>query len=329
MPKRSLDWNLDLLVDLMVNNATVVLSGTRMASQLGVPPSTLWEWVQHLREIGVQVRGLQGSGYQLQTIPDILTARSLRHALGSCEFGSHIHHLYKTDSTMNDAGRLAAAGAAHGTLVIAEEQTAGRGRLGHTWFSERQVGLYFTLILRPPLAPSAAPILTLMTGVALAEALQENSGVVMDLRWPNDVLCNAKKCAGILVEMTAEPEKVEHVLIGIGINVNHESIPAELASEATSLRLEAGKHFSRIEVLSAVLKRLERYYHLLLLEGTDAIVRRFAEISSFATGKRVTVSDGVHTLAGTTAGLTSEGILTVRRDDGQIEKVLSGNVRPV
>ncbi|MBI4464159.1 MAG: biotin--[acetyl-CoA-carboxylase] ligase, partial [Acidobacteria bacterium] len=232
------------------------------------------------------------------------------------------------DSTMNEAGRLAASSAPHGTLVIAEEQVAGRGRFGRNWYSERSTGLYFTLILRPPLSPPAAPILTLLAGVAIAEVLQEHTRLPVDLRWPNDVMVNGKKCAGILVEMTAEPERIEHVLVGIGVNVNQEQIPKELLAEATSLRREAGASFSRLEIFISALRRLEYYYNRLLEEGAGVIVGRFGEISSYASGKRVRVSDGSRVTTGQTAGLTPEGILRVRRDDGQTELIRSGQVRP-
>ena len=150
----------------------------------------------------------------------------------------------------------------------------------------------------------------------------------MDLRWPNDVMVSGKKCAGILVEMTAEPERIEHVLVGIGINVNQEQIPEALAAEATSLCREAGGTFSRLEILTSLLKRLEHYYHLFLEEGAGVIVRRFSEISSYASGMRVRVSDGARVTTGQTAGLTPEGVLQVRRDDGRMELIRSGQVRP-
>jgi len=328
MPERPTDRKLDRLVDLLAENATVVLSGTKVASRLRAAPSTLWEWIERLRGMGVEIQGWPGSGYQLIRVPDILTSQTVRHNLHAGDFGCRIHHFYKTASTMTEAARLAPEGAPHGTLVLAEEQTAGRGRLGRSWISERSVGLYFTLVLRPELAPAAAPILTLLAGVALAEALREVSGLPLDLRWPNDVLIGGKKCAGILVEMTAEPDRVEYVLMGIGINVNHEQIPGSLAAGATSLRLEAGRSLSRLEILISVLQRLEHYYNGYLTEGASPIIKRFVRLSSYARGKRVKVSDGVRTVVGVTAGLTPEGILLLRRDDGQTERVLSGHVRP-
>ena len=228
---------------------------------------------------------------------------------------------------MNEAGRLAAK-APHGTLVVAEEQTAGRGRFGRTWFSPRGTGLYFTVILRPKLAPAAAPVLTLLTGVAVAETIHEIAGTTVDIRWPNDVMISRKKCAGILVEMTAQPERVEHVQIGVGVNVNQTAIPAELAAEATSLRRETGRAFSRVETLVSILARMERYYDLLQERGAAPVVARFGEISSYARGKRVRITDGPSVLVGETVGLSPEGMLLVRREDGQTESVLSGQVRP-
>ena len=328
MPEPKLDRRLDRLIDLLVANATVVVSGTRIAAELRIPQSTLWGWIEQLRRMGVEVKGLPGSGYQLAKVPDILTPQAVRYRLHPGRFGCRIHHHYKLDSTMNEAARLALAGNPHGTLVVAEEQTAGRGRFGRSWFSERSTGIYFTLILRPSLSPAEAPILTLWAGVALAEALVEVSSLPMDLRWPNDVLVNGKKCAGILVEMTAEPEKIGHVLLGLGINVNHLQIPAGLAAEATSLRLETGHGFSRLGLLISVLKRLEYHYNRFQEQGAAIVVQRFCEISSYARGKRVNVTDGSRVVSGVTAGLTPEGVLLLKRDDGRTEKILSGQVRP-
>ncbi|MBI3933342.1 MAG: biotin--[acetyl-CoA-carboxylase] ligase [Acidobacteria bacterium] len=327
MSAQAQDRQLDRLVDLLVENATVVVSGAKIASELGVPHSTLGEWMERLRELGVDVRGFPGSGYQLVRLPDIPTPHAIRNQLAGSRFGARVHHFYTMDSTMNEAGRLAAKRAPEGTLVLAEEQTAGRGRFGRHWHSETAAGLYFTLVLRPPIQPAAAPVLTLLSGVSVAEAIQEASQLAVDLRWPNDALINEKKCAGILVEMTAEPLRVSHVLVGIGINVNHRRIPGELNSEATSLSMEAGRAFSRLELLILVLKRLEYYYNLFLEQGAAGIVERFEEISSYARGKPVRVTDGAKVLTGVTEGLTPEGILLVRRQDGQLEKVLAGQVR--
>ena len=323
-----LDRRLDELIDLLTGNAMVVMSGTKIASQLGVPHSTFWELIERAREWGADVRGLPGSGYQLVKVPDVLTPQTIRQSLHAGEFGCRIHHCYQVDSTMNEAARLAEK-APHGTLVVAEEQSAGRGRFGRSWFSPRGTGLYFTVILRPKIAPSAAAILTLLTGVAVAEVVGELTEQAVDIRWPNDVMMSGKKCAGILVEMTAQPERVVHARIGVGVNVNQTAIPAELAEEATSMRREADRPLSRVEVLTSILGRMERYYGVLEERGKAAIVERFSEISSYARGKRVRVTDDANVIVGETLGLSSEGMLLVRRDDNRkTESILSGLVRP-
>jgi BirA family biotin operon repressor/biotin-[acetyl-CoA-carboxylase] ligase len=328
MPQRITDRQLDRLVDLLVDNATVVVSGARIASELRVPHSTLGEWMDRLRELGVEVKGFPGAGYQLVRVPDIPTASAIRRMMGAGLVDAHVYHHYSLDSTMNEAARLALKDAPEGTLVVAEEQTAGRGRFDRHWHSEPRTGLYFTLLLRPAIPPASAPVLTLLAGVAVAEAIQEVSQLATDLRWPNDVLINEKKCAGILVEMTAEPQRVQHVLVGIGINVNHERIPDELAAEATSLRLEAGRVFSRLELLISVLRRLEHHYNQFLQRGAAGVVARFDELSSFVHGKRIRVTDAANTVTGITEGLTPEGVLILRRDDGKLEQVVAGMVRP-
>ena len=261
----------------------------------------------------------------MQTLltPDIVGPR-----LSGRKLGCNIHHFLETDSTMNEAARLAAEGAPHGTLVLAEEQSAGRGRHGNSWVSESSVCLYFTLLMRPDLSPSQAPIMTLMTGVAVAEAIHNVTAISVDIRWPNDILCGEKKCAGILVEMSAHHDRIDHVLVGVGINVNHQKVPEGLRTEATSLRIEAGHEIQRVDVLAAVLERMEHHWERLIVHGQSAIVERFVVLSSYASGKRVMVVDSENGLKGVTAGLTPDGMLLVARDDGSVERVLSGHVRP-
>ncbi len=275
-------------------------------------------------------------------MPENYIAAAVRQSLASSGASAASHerfgypfHFYETiDSTMTEAARLAEEGAPTGTLVMAEEQTAGRGRLGRQWVSEPGAGLYFTLILRPKIAPVAAPVLTLMAGVSLAEAVRPFVSDRVDLRWPNDLLISGKKCAGILVEMRADPERAQserlwHVLMGIGINVNNTQFPEGLETEPTSLLLEAGQPIPRVDLLISVLKRLEEDYNSLLVDGAQPMLKQFSTISSYAAGKRVRAGEDGHFITGTTAGLTPEGVLLLRRDDGGLEKIIAGHVRPL
>src|ERR1700736_1544583 len=183
----STDRRITSLLTLLAENATIVISGARIAREIGVSRSTVWRWIERLRELGVRVKGQLSSGYFLEQVPDILTPDILRQRLKGSLFGKHIHHFFKVDSTNRVALELAHAGEPEGAMVLAEEQTAGRGRAGRTWHSERAVGIYVTLVLRPKLAPVQAPLLTMMAGLSAYTAIQTHSGLVVDLKWPNDL----------------------------------------------------------------------------------------------------------------------------------------------
>ena len=317
------------LLTLLAENGTIVISGARIAREIGVSRSTVFRWVTRLRELGVKVKGRAATGYFLEQVPDILTADMLRQRLRGSLFGKRIYHFFKTDSTNRVALELGHAGEPEGAVVLAEEQTAGRGRAGHKWHSERATGIYATLLLRPHLAPVQAPLLTMMAGLSAHAAVQAVSGLQVDLKWPNDLLIGGKKVGGILTEMHAEPTQIRFVIVGIGINVNQERFPPELAGISTSLRLESGRKQSRLEVLVQFLRQFERDYDELLREGANSVVKRFEAVSSYARGKRVRVTSGKDSYIGVTAGLESEGLLRVTRDDGRTVTVIAGDVAEV
>ena len=243
-------------------------------------------------------------------------------------FGQVIHRFEKLETTMLKATTLAEADAPEGTVVIAEQQTAGRGRLGRSWISEPGVGLYFSIVLRPPMPAAQSAILTLAIGLGVARGIGEACGRLCDIRWPNDVLLDGKKCSGILVEMAAEDERVRYAVAGVGINVNQAQMPAALADTATSLRIETGGEYVREVVLDKVLRNSERYYEMFLERGPRAIVNAFSRASSYARGKRVAIETGKEVIVGTTDGLDDAGVLLLKRDDGSLEPILAGSVRP-
>jgi BirA family transcriptional regulator, biotin operon repressor / biotin---[acetyl-CoA-carboxylase] ligase len=259
-------------------------------------------------------------------VPDILTADMLRQRLKGSLFGKRIYHFLKVDSTNRVALELGHAGEPEGAVILGEEQTAGRGRAGRAWQSERAAGIYVTLLLRPKLAPVQAPLLTMMAGLSAHAAIQAQTGLTVDLKWPNDLLIEGKKVGGILTEMHAEPGQVRFVIVGIGLNVNQEKFPAELAASATSLRVASGQPQSRLELLVRLLREFERDYNDFLSEGPGAVIVRFTHVSSYAQGKRVRVSNGKENFTGTTAGLGPEGLLLVKRDNGQVTTVIAGDV---
>lgn len=327
MSAGSTDRRIDKLIHALARNATVVVPGPKLASEIGVTRQKVWEWIERLRSLGVEIKGHPTSGYQLVTMPDILVPSLVHAELGESEIGHNIAHYFRTESTNTVALSLAARGAAHGTVVVAEEQTAGRGRLGRAWHSERSSGIYTSIILRPPLAPNAAPVITLMAGVAAQSAIAGATGLDADIRWPNDILVRGKKVCGILTEMSAELDRVHAVALGIGINVNHREMPAQLKEIATSLRIETRRTWSRVHLLAALLKELEKQYRVLLRPGGAAVItERWAAASTFAKDKRVRVVSYDGEFFAITAGLDPSGALRIRRDDGREECLVSGEV---
>jgi BirA family transcriptional regulator, biotin operon repressor / biotin---[acetyl-CoA-carboxylase] ligase len=327
---KATDVRLGRIVRLLMDHATVVVSGTKIAEEIGTTRSEVWRLIQQLRAAGVDVAGRPATGYQLRAVPDLLLPEMLAPSLKGTIFGNarHIHHYYKIGSTNFEAMRAAAQDAPQGSVFLAEEQLAGRGRGAHTWHSERSTGIYCSVVLRPALPPSDALIFSLAAGLAVRAALVEIAPQILaDLKWPNDLLLGDKKFCGILTEMNAEATRVRYLVVGIGINVNQVKFPAELNEIATSLRIETGTEWSRMELCAALLKSLDREYRGLVEDAgpRNAIIRRFEEASSSVRGREVSIDENEH-LSGVTEGLDESGFLRLRTKEG-LRTVVSGMVR--
>jgi len=275
--------------------------------------------------LGLKVMGTVGN-------PGKLDVAAINAALVGTRFAGKVRHFATVGSTNAMLLEEAAAGAAEGTVFVADEQTAGRGRGGHSWHSTPGDGLYVSVLAKPGLPLRETLWISLATGLAVQSAIRPVTGVAVDIRWPNDLLLGGRKCGGILVETAVEPERsalLRYAVIGIGVNVNHARFPEELTTLATSLRMESGAAQSRSALLVALLRALDR--ELLLLEeahaqGGGTLLERFALASSWVSGKRVSVPEqGGYT--GVTAGLDAHGFLRVAGDDGVLRTVLSGGVR--
>ena len=317
---------------LLMSHATVVASGTKIAEELGTNRSEVWRLIQQLRGLGVDVAGHPATGYRLRAVPDLLLpemiAPLVKGTLFARDHAKCFHHYYKTGSTNSEAMSAAAEDAPEGSVFLAEEQLAGRGRGAHTWHSAQSEGIYCSVVLRPPIPPSDALLLSLAAGLAVRAAVADVSQTAVDLKWPNDLLCGGKKFCGILTEMNAEATRVRYLVVGVGINVNQSKFPAELRSIATSLRLETGTEWSRVELCAALLKSLDREYRSLLEGGASArtsVLRRFEEYSSSVRGRKVKVEEN-GALEGETEGLDGRGFLQVRTAEG-LRTVLSGTVK--
>jgi len=312
---------------LLATRPMLTISGTRIAKEIGVTRHAVWHWVEKLRSLGVQVKGQAGTGYRIERAPDVLVPGLVKPRLRGTIFQNNLYHFFKTSSTSDVALELGRKGAPHGTVVIAEEQTAGRGRLDRSWHSERATGIYVSVLLRPAIPPASASVVTLVAGLAAREAVASQTGLAADIRWPNDLLLSGRKFAGILTEMYAQPDRIEFIVVGVGLNVNQERFPQEMAETAISLRNATGRTHSRLELLVRLLLELEGHYNRFMADGPGVIVERFGQASSYARGKRVRIHTATETFTGTTDGLEPDGLLRVKRDDGRVETIVSGDVR--
>lgn len=241
---------------------------------------------------------------------------------------NNIVYQYASVTSTNDVAReLAETGAGEGTTVVAEEQTTGRGRLGRTWLSPKGEGLYHSIILRPDIPPSDVPVLTLVAAVALAEFVHEQYQLVVDIKWPNDVLIREGKFAGILAEAEIKRDHLDYIILGIGINLNQTSFSSDIAAQATSIKLETRQSSDPDEVRQQLYVKLDTWYDRFLRQGAAAVIRRWCELSSYAEGKLVKVITGDRTITGVTGGLTPAGSLIVETPTGARETILTGEVQ--
>ena len=322
------DARLGRIVRVLTSYPTLVISGTKLAQEIGATRSEVWRLVQQLRKLGVEIAGHPSSGYQLTAVPDLLLPPLLDPLLRGTIFAGHVHHYYRAGSTNTLAMAAAAESAPEGSVFLAEQQTAGRGRGSNKWHSAESTGIYCSVILRPALPPADVLVLSLAAGLAVHSAVSGMGACIPpDLKWPNDLLIGGKKFCGILTEMSAEATRVRHIVVGIGINVNQTKFPEELHPVATSLQVTTGSEWSRIELCAALLKSLDREYRA-LLSGTGAhadILRRFEQNSPMARECQVHIEENGG-FSGVTEGLDPRGFLKVRTPEG-LRIVYSGTVR--
>ena len=305
------------------------VSGEQLSRELGVSRTAVWKHISALRAAGYQVEALPSRGYRLISSPDALSAEEISVQLKTKIIGRHLVTLALTSSTNAEAFRLAEEGAAEGTVVTADEQSKGKGRLGRTWSSPPGANLYCSAILRPQIKPFEAPQLTFLSAVAVARAIKQVSDLKPEIKWPNDVLIGGKKVAGLLNEMSAETDGINFVILGIGVNLNMtaDQFPDDLRHPATSLYLEGGAKVGRARFTALLLNELDRLYTGFLDCGFAQVRREWQELCN-ATGREVVVSNlGCADIRGRFAGIDSDGALLAQRPDGTIERILSGDVR--
>ena len=304
------------------------VSGQILADSLGLSRAAVWKAVKSLREEGYKITSSPRVGYRFVGASDLLLPSEIEADLRTSNFGRKgIHYYPKIGSTNDRARELALKGCLEGTLVVAESQYAGRGRLGRTWESPGKGGLYFSLVLRPSFAPSEAPRITLLAGVGVCRAINKFAQIRASIKWPNDILIRGRKLGGILTEMEAEAGRVNYVVVGIGINVNTDisSFPQELRERATSILEESGRPLSRRALLGSILLELETLWAGLQLTGFGPIHNAWKDLD-ITLGRRVRVDKMGQILSGNAIDLDEEGSLILKAEDGSLHKISSGEL---
>jgi len=307
------------------------VSGELISRELQVSRTAVWKHINGLREAGYIVEAIPSRGYHLLSSPDILSVDEVRERLSTTRIGRQLVCLPETASTNADAFHLAEAGAEEGTVVIADAQSGGKGRRGRVWSSPAGVNLYCSVVLRPAIMPHEAPQLTFLSAVAVARAIEGSTALKPEIKWPNDVLIEGRKVAGLLNEMSAETDGINFVILGIGVNLNmtRAQFPTDLRTPATSLLQEQGFPVSRVQFAATMLAELDRLYADFLQHGFGPVREEWQQRCS-ASGRVVVVSEaGLETVRGMFYGIDGDGALLLRAPDGMVERILSGDVRVV
>jgi len=320
----------DKILAMLLERRDSFVSGAQLSRSLEISRSAVWKQIKTLRELGYGIAAEPSKGYRLESSPDTLLPAEIRQGLGTSVIGCKIVCLQETGSTNAVAFRMAEEGAPEGTTVIADSQTGGKGRLGRVWASPPGVNLYCSILLRPQIQPMEASQLTFLSVVALARAIEKLTPLSPRIKWPNDILIEGKKVAGLLNEMSAETDKVNFVVLGIGVNLNMtiDEFPAELRHPATSLYLESGVRVRRTDFARCLLQELDSIYGTFLREGYGPVRSEWLQRSRLA-GERVTVSNNDRVTVGRVSGIDEYGALLLEVDDGTTVQVLAGDVRLV
>jgi BirA family biotin operon repressor/biotin-[acetyl-CoA-carboxylase] ligase len=315
------------VLELLKNGYPDFVSGEAICRSLGISRTAVWKHIQALRGAGYDIEAVPHAGYRLVSVPDRLYPAEITRGLATAFLGHKIYHYDRVESTNRTARELASRGVPAGTLVVAEEQTGGRGRMGRGWFSPHGLGIWCSVILRPAVNPMDAPPLTMLAAVAVARVLRRVTGVEAGIKWPNDLLVGEKKICGILTELSAEMERVNYLITGMGINVNidRHQFPPELRETATSVLAETGRRVSRVALLQDLLAELEYWYTLWEREGFAPVLARWKEMS-VTLHRPVKVFTWKESWEGWAEDVAADGSLLLRLPGGECKRVVSGEV---
>lgn len=310
----------------MLRESNDYVSGQQLCEKLGVSRTAVWKAINQLKDEGYQVEAVRNRGYHIVESPDIISREELVSMIDTEWAGQKIYYYNTTDSTNIRAKQLGEEGAPHGTLITAGQQSAGRGRRGRGWESPAGSSVYMSILLRPEIPPVKAPMLTLVMALSVVRSLKECTGLNVQIKWPNDIILNGKKLVGILTEMSTEIDYINHVVIGVGINVNMEYLPEEIRDKATSLRLETGHVIRRSEIIASTMKEFEKYYGLFIEDQNLESMREEYNTLLVNRGKEVRILGGKEEYNAVALGINEQGELLVRRKDGTEEAIFAGEV---
>lgn len=314
----------EILKILMENDKYV--SGQELCRQLGVSRTAVWKVINQLKEENYEIEAVPNRGYHIVASPDIITSAEIESRINTKNIGKRVLFYEKVDSTNNVAKKLAEKEKCHGTLVVAETQDSGKGRRGRNWVSSEKEGIWMTLILNPEISPMNASMLTLVAALAVNKGIKNVTGIDSYIKWPNDIVVNGKKICGILTEMSSDPDYVNHVVIGIGINVKMCQFPDELKDKATSLKLEGAQELSRAKIIAGIIEEFEIYYDIFIKK--ENLSECLWEYNNFLVnkGRRVIVYEKNNKYEAEAVGINEKGELLVKVDNGEERAIISGEV---
>ena len=310
----------------MLKEADGYISGEELCRKFQVSRTAVWKVIHQLKEEGYEIQAVRNKGYCLTESADVLSEAELESSIHTRWMGKKVVYLKTVDSTNNLAKKLAEEGCPSGTLVVAEQQTAGKGRLGRAWDSAPETGIWHSLVLRPHVPPASASMITLVAALAVAEAMEQVTGLSPLIKWPNDIVLHGKKVCGILTEMSAEMEQIHYVVVGMGINANTEAFPEELSALATSIYLEKGEKINRSRLIAAVMKAFEHYYEIYEARNDLSDLTKSYEQKLANMGNTVRILDPAGEYEALALGIDHTGALLVKKQDGQTERIFSGEV---
>lgn len=302
------------------------VSGEEIGARFNVSRAAIWKNISKLKIEGYNISSVTNRGYLIKDNRDIINSYEIMNGLNTKFMGKNCIFFSEIDSTNDEAKRRAESGEPEGTIVIAEKQLNGKGRYGRSWISPKGENIYMSTILKPHITPREAPQISLVAGISACNAIKQFTGLEALLKWPNDIILNGKKIAGILIEMNAEIKDIKYIIMGIGINVNTDEIDREIKYKATSLKIETGKNYMRRELAKCIIENFEKLYEIYIENSSFKYFIDEYKKYCINLNKRVKVIRKNEEIKGEVIDVTESGDLLIRTDEGEEIDIFAGEV---